>query len=89
MFRSLLTLTALFAWVSTAFAQDDINAALGEATRAAVEKVAPSVVQIETRGGTEVDMVLCGQMFEEGFDEGEETMMAAEPSELAGDRSSS
>ena len=39
-----------------------------------------------TRGGTEIDMVLCGQMFEEGIDEGEEMMLAAEPAELAGDR---
>jgi len=41
-----------------------------------------------TRGGTEVDMVLCGQMFEEGVDTGEELMLVAEAVELAADLAS-
>ncbi|HEY8503247.1 MAG TPA: PDZ domain-containing protein [Gemmataceae bacterium] len=53
---SLLALLCLapFARGQDAPAEADVNAALEQATRAAIEKVSPSVVQIETRGGTEL-----------------------------------
>src|SRR6516225_6923311 len=50
----------LFAYVSCvtapALAQDDLNDQLEKMTKEAVRKIAPSVVQIQTQGGT--DMVV-------------------------------
>jgi hypothetical protein len=40
-----------------------------------------------TRGGTEVDMVLSGQVFEQGVEDRHELLVAARPEELAADRS--
>jgi len=56
--RPLPVLSALAAWLSLSalplFAQDDINELLEKAIKASMTKVAPSVVQIETVGGTEL-----------------------------------